>query len=165
MKTIYIVRNYSYSYSHETEIYKNERAFLTQEKAEQFIADYKQSIKMWRRKDELNAKWARYNSKFGKPEKDVTLHRTRENLYKTKSLIDNKFRAGIEEQIQILNDQIKEIDKAHTQAILEYERNRLAKKEEFSLTLSEEDRNIFMNDNITKPEEKEYDIEELEMEE
>jgi hypothetical protein len=33
------------------------------------------------------------------------------------------------------------------------------------LTLSEEDRAIFLNDNITKPEDKYYDIEELELEE
>lgn len=162
MTKIFIVRNTETRWFGDNEqIIHNEKAFLTHEKAEQFISDYEESMRVWRRKDELISKWKRTEKNFTQPQKDMTFHKMRENLYKAKSLIS----MDVDSQIQTLNEKIKEVDEKHKTAILEYERMRLAKKEEFALTLSEEDRAIFLNDNISRPEEKDYDIDELELEE
>jgi len=82
-------------------------------------------------------------------------------LYKAKSLVNG---VDLDSQIKILDEKIKIVDSEWSNTILEYERTRLAKKEEFALTLSEEDRAIFLNDNISKPVEHDYEIEELELE-
>lgn len=161
MKTIYLITSSHEDWQGST-CFQNHRAFLTNEKAEQFIADYEESKRLFSRKCELTGKWKRQESRTKQPVKDMSFHRTRENLYKAKSL---SVGLDVDSHIETLNAKIKEIDEAHKVAILEYERNRLAKKDEFALTLSEEDRAIFLNDNITKPEDKYYDIEELELEE
>lgn len=162
MSKIFIVRNTETRWCGDNEqVIHNEKAFLTHDKAEQFISDYEESMRAWRRKDELISKWKRTEKFYPQPKKDTAFHTMRESLYKAKSLIS----LDVDSQIQALNEKIKEVDERHKTAILEYERMRLAKKEEFALTLSEEDRAIFMNDNISKPEEKDYDIEELELEE
>jgi len=70
----------------------------------------------------------------------------------------------VADQLKELDLKIEESNTNHKKAMFEYEKLRLAQKEEFANSLHPSDREIFLNDNIVKTNKEDYSIEELEME-
>jgi hypothetical protein len=159
MPTIYIVVNEEIKWDDQT-VRTNECAFLTLSKAEDFIDDYNNSVRVFRRKQELISRWKSRENNSTQPIKDKTIQKQIDALYQTKRTVPS---LDVEDELTKLRNLQKQIDENHKAAMLAYERARLTAKEQFSLTLSNEDVEIFNNDNIRKPEVKSYDIEELEL--
>lgn len=159
MSTIYIVIN-TQEHFNDSETITNERAFLTREKAEAFIDEYLERVRIHRRKRDLILRWKSREMGLVQPVKDNSIKKQIEALYKTKNTIPS---LDVKSALVELKSLQAKIDEKHKIDMLEYERRRLIKKEEFSLSLSQEDAEIFNNDNIREVLERHYHIEELEL--
>lgn len=162
MATVYIVYVNEYDYDSETPTYVNEKAFLTREKAEGYIADQNIRVALYKKKLKLTYAWRDKEKSFKPPVKDNSIKKQIESLYQAKEKVPC---LDIDLTISVLKKKQEDLDTEHKQKMLEYERQRLDLKERFSDSLSKSDKEIFMDDNIREIREKDYGIEELELEE
>lgn len=161
MSTIYIVKKSRYSFSSETEIDENVKACRSVEKAEAFISEQDEKYEKWVIRSRLLDCWKRRENKIEQPKKDTTLEKDRSELRMFAIKHQN---ISVVDQLKELDLKIEEINTNHKKAMFEYEKLRLAQKEEFTNSLHPSDREIFLNDNIVKTNKEDYSIEELELE-